>query len=64
MGKKERSEVDRRSGRDRREAYDLEYFINGGSERRRFKDRRRLPEMRKGWVRVSRWHSKKVEGDA
>jgi hypothetical protein len=32
--------LDRRSGDDRREAYDSDYFLNGGVERRTGKDRR------------------------
>jgi hypothetical protein len=65
MGKTKRSEVDRRSGEDRRQAYDLEHFLKGGEERRmRFRDRRRLPELRRGWMRISLWHSQKVESDA
>ena len=49
--------IDRRSGEDRREAYDSEYFERGGTERRKGKDRRQQGERRDGCVRVSQWSS-------
>ena len=49
--------VDRRSGEDRRNGYDLEYFPNGGSERRSGKERRRKDERRGRCFRVSDWSS-------
>jgi len=49
--------VDRRSGDDRRDAYDLEYFPNGGSERRSGKERRRKGERRDRCIPVSDWSS-------
>ena len=49
--------LDRRSGEDRRQAYDLDYFPCGGIERRSGKERRRQGERRNGWVRVSTWSS-------
>lgn len=52
-----RSTVDRRSGIDRREAYSLDYFIEGGIERRRQLERRKQGERRDDWVRVSKWCS-------
>lgn len=59
------SELDRRSGLDRRKGYSLDYFSNGGTERRKYKDRRRSPEKREGWVRMGdTWASFKVEPDA
>lgn len=63
MGENKRSPKDRRSGNERRDTYDLDYFLDGGGERRRFNERRWRAEMRKGWVRVSRWSSKKTEDD-
>jgi hypothetical protein len=57
-----RSSVDRRTGDDRRDVHDLEYFESDGHERRSGKERRVLPEKRTGWVRVSRWHSICVNG--
>jgi hypothetical protein len=35
-----RPAVDRRSGNDRRKIYDATYFLNGGVERRSWKERR------------------------
>ena len=52
-----RSELDRRSGEDRRRVYDLEYFTNGGIERRTWKEQRAQVERRVGWTRVSEWCS-------
>ena len=53
-----RSEVDRRAGRDRRTVHDLEYFEDGGDERRHYlRERRTPPERRSDWVRVSQWSS-------
>lgn len=49
--------LDRRSGEDRREAYDLDYFLNGGAERREAKERRDRHERRHGCIRVSEWSS-------
>ena len=49
--------VDRRSGEDRRVAYDSDYFENGGMERRQVKDRRQRSERRDGCIRVSKWSS-------
>lgn len=48
---------DRRSGLDRREAYTLGYFLEGGIERRSAKERRSIEERRTDWVRVSQWSS-------
>ena len=52
-----RSGLDRRSGEDRRRVYDLEYFGNGGVERRSWKEQRSHVERRVGWTRVSEWCS-------
>jgi len=52
-----RSDMDRRSGEDRRRAYDLDYFSNGGVERRNCKEKRSNVERRVGWTRVSKWSS-------
>jgi hypothetical protein len=41
--------VDRRSGFDRRRAYSLAYFANGGIERRQGGDRRRESDRRRFW---------------
>ena len=57
--KGDRTVEDRRSGKDRRRAYDLDYFINGGTERRKEVRDRRLPfkERRRGWIRINPWRS-------
>jgi hypothetical protein len=52
-----RASIDRRSGEDCRVVYNLDYFRNGGLERRKGKDRRTKGERRFGWVRVSKWSS-------
>jgi len=49
--------LDRRSGDDRREAYDLDYFRDGGTERREKNERRHPRERRDGCIRVSEWSS-------
>jgi len=49
--------VDRRSGEDRRLAYDSDYFQDGGLERRKHDDRRQPDERRGSCIRVSRWSS-------
>jgi len=49
--------LDRRSGEDRRECYDSDYFADGGTERRSGKERRRQGERRDRCFRVSDWSS-------
>jgi hypothetical protein len=49
--------MDRRSGEERRQAYDSDYFENQGPERRKAEDRRQQAERRDHCVRVSRWSS-------
>jgi hypothetical protein len=49
--------MDRRSGEERRQAYDSDYFETQGLERRKNKDRRLRAERRDRCVRVSRWSS-------
>ena len=49
--------IDRRSGDDRRKVHNLNYFIRGGVERRKFKERRSQGERRKNWLRVDEWVS-------
>ena len=49
--------VDRRSGEDRRQIYDADYFQNDGLERRGLKKRRQYCERRKDYKRVSEWSS-------
>ena len=52
-----RSPIDRRASEDMREVHSLDYFMDGGDERRRFVERRRSEERRSDWVRVSKWCS-------
>ena len=54
---KRRSLVDRRSGEDKRKRYNLDYFTEGGEERRKGKERRQSDERRSGWARVYKWCS-------
>ncbi len=49
--------VDRRSGEERRQAYDSDYFGDGGPERRLSVERRQPGERRERCIRVSRWSS-------
>jgi hypothetical protein len=49
--------VDRRSGEDRRQVYDADYFLNDGLERRSGRERRQNDERRKNYIRVSNWSS-------
>ncbi len=52
-----RSPIDRRSGEDERNRYNLDYFMDGGQERRKGKERRQSRERRSGWARVYKWCS-------
>jgi hypothetical protein len=49
--------VDRRSGEERRQAYDSDYFADEGPERRMSAERRKQGERRHRCIRVSRWSS-------
>jgi len=55
----QRPTIDRRAGTDRRRRYSLQYFLDGGVERRQAgRDRRSdNPERRRGWVRDGQFHS-------
>ena len=57
MLEKKRTDIDRRSGQERRRVYDIDYFSNGGINRRSGKERRSPVERRRDWVRVSEWSS-------
>lgn len=55
-----RARVDRRANdQDRRRVYSLDYFEQGGSERRNYGAERRLAvgERRNDWAKESRWFS-------
>ena len=49
--------IDRRAEKDRRSEHNLEYFDEGGTERRKKKERRVKGERRSGWIRVGEWYS-------
>jgi hypothetical protein len=49
--------LDRRSGDDRREAYELGFFAQGGIERRKGVERRLTSERRAQYVNVTQWSS-------
>jgi len=57
VSKEQRSGIDRRCGKDRRKAHDVDCFLNGGLERRSWKEQRAQGERREGWVRISEWSS-------
>ncbi len=62
--KKIRSGIDRRSGEDQRNKYDLDHFEKGGSERRKAIIRRKLEtEQRRGWTRINKWVSVFISKD-
>lgn len=55
---RKRSAIDRRSNNDRRQVYSLDYFLQGGEERRCGAERRReRAERRADWVKVNAWSS-------
>jgi hypothetical protein len=63
--KNKRSFFDRRSGQDRRKAYNIDYFLEGGRERRTSptgERRNRDNDRRKDWIKISQWSSLHVEG--
>lgn len=53
MLQKRRSGIDRRFGGDRRRICNLNYWLEGGVERRTWKERRSSLERREGWVEGS-----------
>jgi hypothetical protein len=55
--KDRQSWLDRRSGEDRRQTYSLDYFVEGGKERRQVEERRRSGERRHQWLRIDKWYS-------
>jgi len=52
-----RYSIDRRYENDMRQVYDLNYFLEGGEERRSSKERRGIGERRTGWVKADDWQS-------
>jgi len=61
--KRNRRLLDRRSGEDRRGIYSIDYFAEGGRERRISGERRQRGERRVECVRVSDWSSVCLEKD-
>jgi len=57
MLKRISSGIDRRSGKDRRRAYSIEYFLTGGVEHRKGIERRLGVERRSGWIKAGKWES-------
>lgn len=66
QGLRRRSALDRRTGDDRRQVYDMDHFQTLGIERRLNVEGRRnlLEEKRKDWVRATRWSSVYVRSKA
>ena len=62
LAQKTRSPIDRRSGSDRRNAYHLGYFMNGGEERRSGKERKSVMDRRKAGAMSGDGASEQIEG--
>jgi hypothetical protein len=56
--------IDRRSGENRRQVYDSDFWESGGTESRSAKERRQQKERRDSYVRVSEWSSVCIEDKA
>ena len=54
---KKRRNMDRRLEPSQRKIYHMNYFLDGGIERRSNKERRGLGERRVGWVKTDDWKS-------
>ena len=64
--KNKRAFFDRRSGQDRRNSYNLDYFVDGGAERRNNSGEERRADdkdRRKSWIKISPWSSLHLEGE-
>ena len=57
MASTNRYGIDRRFENDKRHIYDLNYFLDGGVERRDNRERRGSGERRVGWVKTDDWKS-------
>lgn len=63
---KKRNFFDRRSGQDRRDSYNIDYFLEGGTERRNgLADGRRAKkkDRRKDWIKISSWSSLHIDSE-
>ena len=50
--------LDRRSLYDRRQVHSVDYFLIGGIERRKIRNRRKNKlERRENWIRITEWTS-------
>ena len=56
----ERSLVERRTDRDKRNTNSNTYLVKGGKERRTGKERRDPEERRDRWMRIGKWRSESV----
>ena len=57
-GSRKRTAVmDRRSAEERRKTHNLHFFLDGGTEQRKWKERRSSVERRTDWIKVSEWNS-------
>ncbi|MDH3558917.1 MAG: hypothetical protein OES18_24005 [Deltaproteobacteria bacterium] len=52
-----RPKIDRRRAKDRRQIYNLDYFLNGGTERRSGYNRRSSVRWGDGWNRIEKRRS-------
>ena len=52
-----RPKVDRRKAKNRRQIHDLDYFLNGGTERRSGYNRRSSVRWGDGWNRIEKRRS-------
>ena len=57
MKTSDRCNIDRRNDQNNRQVYDLNYFLDGGIERRAHRERRTPVERRDDWTKISEWHS-------
>ena len=57
MDTSNRSSIERRSGKDRRNTFSLARLTYKGPERRNLIKRRSTEERRSDWVRINKWSS-------
>ena len=56
-----RTQLDRRSVKNRRKIFQLSHFLYRGKERRMLQERRSQLERRNKWVRVGKWSSMRIK---